>query len=452
MRPGGAHRGHWLLPLALLVALVLLGGNEMAHRRSQAAMAALEKRVEARRDVQLMLRLVVDAESSQRGYLLTGRDEYLDPYAVSVDTVRVLSQRVLDAYAGQVDTQALVAEIVDGVDAKLSEMAVALEFHREGRPDAWRELLLTNIGLEKMDAVRAAAEDLYRLETERIDASRDRVADTLWINRIGLNALVGLSLLALVLYRRQALRFNAAQRRHADELQAERDQLESEVERRTAELAELAGHLQTAREDERSHLARELHDELGALLTAAKLDAARLRRTLADAPPEAHTRLQHLVDSLKRVIELKRRIIEDLRPSSLSNLGLRAALDILAREFAERSEIRVDTALDEVQVDDSTAIAVYRMVQEALTNVTRHARAQTVTIGLRAEADGVAVEVHDDGRGFDAEAARHSRHGLVGMRHRIESLGGRLRIESAPGQGTRLRARLPVQPEAPGPA
>jgi len=445
------HRGQWLLPLAVLAVLIVLATNEVAYWRSQSALSVLDQRVEARRDVQLMLRLVVDAESSQRGFLLTGREEYLDPYSVSVDTVRVLSQRVLDAYAGQAETEALAAQIVKGVDGKLSEMAVALEFHREGRADAWRNLLLTNIGLEKMDAVRHAAEELFRLETGRIAASRDRVADTLWINRVGLSALAALSLLALVLYRRQAQRFNVAQRRHASELQAERDQLESEVARRTAELAELAGHLQTAREDERSHLARELHDELGALLTAAKLDAARLRHALAGAPQEAHTRLQHLEDSVKRGIELKRRIIEDLRPSSLSNLGLRAALDILAREFAQRSEIRVDTALDEVQVDDRTAIAVYRMVQEALTNVVRHAQAQTVTISLRPDADVLVIEVHDDGAGFDPAAARHSRHGLVGMRYRIESLGGRLHIQSGPGQGTRLQARLPGPPASPAP-
>ena len=442
------HRGQWLLPMALLAAVVVLAGNELAYRWSQAALAVLEQRVEARRDVQLMLRLVVDAESSQRGYLLTGRPEYLDPYGASVDTVRVVSQRVQDAYVGDVETLELVSQIVGGVDAKLSEMALALEFQREGRPDAWQELLLTNIGLEKMDSVRAAAEELFRLETERIVARRDRVANTLWVNRIGLNTLAALSLLALVLYRGQARRFNAAQLRHAGELQAERDRLETVVARRTAELAELAGHLQTAREDEKSHLARELHDELGALLTAAKLDAARLRRALPQASTEAHARLQHLEDSVKRGIELKRRIIEDLRPSALSNLGLRAALEIQAREFAERSEMRVATALNDVTVDDRTAIAIYRMVQEALTNVSRHAQAQSVHIGLRAEdqAEGqaVVVEVHDDGAGFDLAVAGRSRHGLVGMRHRIEALGGRLQIESAPGQGTRLRACLPL--------
>ena len=123
----------------------------------------------------------------------------------------------------------------------------------------------------------------------------------------------------------------------------ERDRLEGEVAARTAQLKELAQHLQTMREDERSRLARELHDELGALLTAAKLDVARLKSRLgASATPDAAERLAHLNETLNGGIALKRRIIEDLRPSSLSNLGLVAALEILLREFAARSEIAVD--------------------------------------------------------------------------------------------------------------
>ena len=116
---------------------------------------------------------------------------------------------------------------------------------------------------------------------------------------------------------------------------AERDRLEIEVRERTAQLTELALHLQTAREDERQRLARDLHDELGALLTSAKLDAARIRSRLAGTAPEALDRLAHLVETLNSSIALGRRIIEDLRPSTLSNLGLVAALDILAREFTD---------------------------------------------------------------------------------------------------------------------
>ncbi|MBZ8143960.1 histidine kinase, partial [Rubrivivax gelatinosus] len=202
---------------------------------------------------------------------------------------------------------------------------------------------------------------------------------TLRLQRIGVNAMTALSLLAL---------------------QAERDHLETEVARRTRDLTELARYLQSAREDERSRLARELHDELGALLTAAKLDSARLKRSLGVMSPESEARLKHLNDTINDGIGLKRRIIEDLRPSSLSNLGLVAALEIQAREFSQRSEIPVRCDVDPVAMSDSAQITVYRLVQESLTNIAKYAGAHEVKVSLRRDGERALITVEDDGRGF----------------------------------------------------
>jgi signal transduction histidine kinase len=231
-------------------------------------------------------------------------------------------------------------------------------------------------------------------------------------------------------------------------IQAERDQLESEVGRRTADLSELARHLETAREDERAHLARELHDELGALLTAAKLDAARLRRSLEPIPAAADERLRQLAKALDEGIALKRRIIEDLRPSSLANLGLVAALDILGREFAKRAELKVSTRMTPVRLAPDAEITAYRLVQETLTNVARHAKASNVSIELGKDGDRVRIAVRDDGVGFVGSATRRGAHGLLGMRHRVASVGGSLSVTSAPGAGTLIEAWLPGEPLA----
>ncbi|MDZ4326625.1 MAG: sensor histidine kinase [Pseudomonas sp.] len=218
---------------------------------------------------------------------------------------------------------------------------------------------------------------------------------------------------------------------------------------RTASLAELATHLQDVRETERGYLARELHDELGSLLTAAKLDVARLKSRLADAP-DAIQRLQHLTELLNSGIALKRRIIEDLRPSSLSNLGLVASLEILGREFGERSGLAIEMALEPVTMDESRQLTIYRMVQESLTNIGKYAEASEATIVLKNYANHVIVEVADNGKGFDAQRMRPSTHGLAGMRHRVEAARGKLTVTSAPGKGTRLTAMLPVvKPTAP---
>jgi signal transduction histidine kinase len=149
---------------------------------------------------------------------------------------------------------------------------------------------------------------------------------------------------------------------------------------------------------------------------------------------------------------LKRRIIEDLRPSSLSNLGLNASLEILAREFSERSGIEITTSLETVQLDESRQLTIYRLVQESLTNVGKYAEARQVEIGLRNYGGHIEVEIKDDGKGFDATRVRPSTHGLAGMRHRVEAAGGKLAVASTPGRGTRISAVLPASPPAPAPA
>jgi len=179
------------------------------------------------------------------------------------------------------------------------------------------------------------------------------------------------------------------------------------------------------------------------LLTAAKLDVARLKSKLGVHSAEIGQRLQHLTETLNSGIALKRRIIEDLRPSSLSNLGLTASLEILSREFAERSGIEMATSLEEVELDESRQLTVYRLVQESLTNVGKYAEAKQVDISLRSYSNHVEVEIKDDGKGFDVRATRPSTHGLAGMRHRVEAAGGRLAVFSRPGSGTRISAVMP---------
>jgi signal transduction histidine kinase len=250
------------------------------------------------------------------------------------------------------------------------------------------------------------------------------------------------------MYLRQSATLDRALAQEARRIAGERDRLEQEVAARTAQLRELAQHLQTIREDERSLLARELHDELGALLTAAKLDVARLKSRLgATAGADAAERLTHLNEALNGGIALKRRIIEDLRPSSLNNLGLVAALEILLREFAARSELKVLEKLAPVTVSPAAQLTIYRLVQEGLTNIVKYAKATEVTVGLQPSAEGGAViSVRDNGVGFDMSQPRLTRHGLIGMRYRVESDGGTMRLESSPGQGTLIEATLPPAP------
>ncbi len=263
--------------------------------------------------------------------------------------------------------------------------------------------------------------------------------------------LVGL--LALPMALRRALNLQRQHERLHERTQTETERLEALVRERTVQLTELAQHLQTAREDERQRMARDLHDELGALLTSAKLDAARIKSRLAGPAPQAGDaleRLAHLVGTLDRVIALKRRIAEDLRPSALAHLGLVATLEILAREFKRNAGVAVHCTLQPVPLTPAAELTAYRLVQEATTNVAKHARASQVWLTLGMQGGQVVLGVRDDGVGFDPAAPLRSAYGLVGMRFRVEAEHGTLRVDTAPGRGTAIRVTLPPATDAAG--
>ena len=274
--------------------------------------------------------------------------------------------------------------------------------------------------------------------------SRDALLQTLILSRIGVAVLSLICFVALFMVLRQGLVLQQQQQVLKRLAEVEHGKLEVVVAQRTVQLIELTHHLQTAREDERNRLARDLHDELGALLTSAKLDAARIRSRLAGLQPEALERLAHLVQSLDHVIAFKRRITEDLRPSALTHLGLVATLQIQTAEFAEASGTPVHCALQPVPLTPAAELTVYRLVQEAITNISKYARASQVWVSLDRLGDAVRLVVRDDGVGFDADVQPRSAHGLLGMRYRVLAEGGTLQLATAPGLGTRIEVMLPA--------
>ena len=437
-------RSPFAFPLAALVALVMLLISETSYRSSRSSMDAVSDLSIARLRVQRVLRLMVDAETAQRGYLLTGRKDYLEPYHNAIEALPETMAKLKQHYASRPAHAQALARLEELIAAKLSELVTTITMYDQGRTEAWREFVLSDIGKEQMESIRSAAEVMLVDEAQAGERARKEVYDALTVSRIGVGAMTALSLLALYLYLRQIQAYDQLRREQQAGVQAERDRLGVEVKLRTAELTELSRHLVTAREDERSRLARELHDELGALLTTAKLDTARIKTRIGALSPEASERLAHLNVTLNSGIALKRRIIEDLRPSSLSNLGLVAALEIQVREFAKASDLQVASTLEPVVLRPEAELTVYRLIQEAMTNISKYAQATHVRVTLVMR-DGLAeVAVADDGIGFDLATQKASAHGLVGMRYRVEAEGGVLVVQSAPGQGTRVCATLPV--------
>lgn len=432
-----------ILALAVLAACVLIGINETGYNQSSGALDDIADAAKTRGSLNRLLQQVLDAETGSRGYLLTGDARYLEPYSSAVAGISENLESLRATYMPGSRSYDTVAQLSRNVQRKLAEMDLSVRMRQQGNEDAWKFVVMTDVGKEHMDAIRAQATRLINDASARMDVSQEQVRRSLLLARVGIGAVTLAGLLAFWLYLRQTTALKAAGERQQKALQRERDLLERQVRDRTATLAELATHLQQVREQERGHLARELHDELGALLTAAKLDVARLKSRLGAPAPEVSQRLQHLTDTLNSGIALKRRIIEDLRPSSLSNLGLTASLEILAREFSEQSGVDVSTSLEPVELDESSQLTVYRLVQESLTNVAKYAEARQVQISVQAYGSTVEVNVQDNGKGFDPAAVRPSTHGLAGMRHRVEAAGGRLSVVASPGRGTRVGAVLP---------
>ena len=432
------------LPMALLAAMVLVGINEVGHMRSQDAVEQLAQGLTTRSDVNKLLQSMLDAETGQRGYLLTGNETYLEPYDKAVATVQTNLDSLRMQFMGAPADMQEFALLSRQISRKLAEMELSLRLRRQGNEDAWKFILNTDVGKEHMEAIRQHAQELIARSDKRLAQGRAQIEQSLMLSRIGIATVTAIGLLAFYMYLRQTQAVQTVNLREQELLERERDRLEGLVRDRTATLSELANHLQQVREEERGHLARELHDELGALLTAAKLDVARLKSKIDATAPDVSERLKHLTETLNSGIALKRRIIEDLRPSSLSNLGLTAALEILTREYAERAGIDVETSLEPVQLPDAAQLTVYRMVQEALTNIGKYAKASKVLVSVHGYPTHVAVQVRDDGVGFDPGSVRPTSHGLAGMRHRVEAAGGRLTLTSRPGNGTLLSAVLPL--------
>jgi signal transduction histidine kinase len=432
------------LPMALLAAMVLVGINEVGHMRSQDAVEQLAQGLTTRSDVNKLLQSMLDAETGQRGYLLTGNETYLEPYDKAVATVQTNLDSLRMQFMASPEDMQEFALLSRQISRKLAEMELSLRLRRQGNEDAWKFILNTDVGKEHMEAIRQHAQELIARSDKRLQQGREQIEQSLMLSRIGIATVTAIGLLAFYMYLRQTQAVQTVNLREQEVLERERDRLEGLVRDRTATLSELANHLQQVREEERGHLARELHDELGALLTAAKLDVARLKSKIDATAPDVSERLKHLTETLNSGIALKRRIIEDLRPSSLSNLGLTAALEILTREYAERAGIDVETSLEPVQLPDAAQLTVYRMVQEALTNIGKYAKASKVLVSVHGYPTHVAVQVRDDGVGFDPGSVRPTSHGLAGMRHRVEAAGGRLTLTSRPGNGTLLSAVLPL--------
>jgi len=230
--------------------------------------------------------------------------------------------------------------------------------------------------------------------------------------------------------------------RQTEELREQKQRLEREIDERTRELQELSTHLQSVAEREKASLARELHDELGGLLVGALMDISWADQHLAASAVDMKQRLGRVQQNLSASIDLKRRIIEELRPTLLDNVGILAALRWQLKETCARAGLACNEYFpgEEPKFTADAAIALFRIAQEAFANLIRHSGAKTVDVALDIDEDTVVLRITDDGKGISQVNGVHV---LASMRHRVRALGGSFDVTPSPTGGV-LDVRIPV--------
>lgn len=382
----------------------------------------------------------------ERGFLLTGEVAYLKPYqsasAQILERLSELQQLTIDNEIQQGRVNRLVALAKE----RLAELDGTIATYREHGAQAALARVAENETRGLSDEVLRELAEL-RIEEEILRKTREEelVRNTHFAIFSGIVAVaVGLCQLLASWYVIGVY----IERRRATESELKRlnADLERIVQMRTDTLSRLSRHLMTVREEEKAKIARELHDELGSNLSAVRMDLAWVAQRVADNAPVAQ-RVVRASEAVRETVDLGRRIIHDLRPPLLDNLGLAAAIEAHSAEFGKHSGLAVEIDVDEElpELTEGCPIALFRIMQEALTNVLRYAQAGRVRISLRREGTNLVLEITDDGIGIAEDVlAKPMAHGLLGMKERAAQIGGTFHVgRGTSSKGTVLRVTLP---------
>lgn len=432
---------HVLLAAGCAIALTLLVTSYLQSSLGLQTLRALNAQTARIDQIDQLQMLLTNAETSVRGYLLTGEPVYLEPYEQTAPQINRAIERLPKDLASQgpVDVEALT--ILAHEKWKVMSEAVARRSVGEAADDDMVGKVLMDEVSRQLALLRTSVLAEGRAAVDR-SARRFALAQA-----VGAALAVATLLLLIALFAVLQRQFDLRER-IAHMLASENERLDVQVRGRTAELRQLARYLTNAREYEKARLARELHDELGALLTAAKLDSDWIARKL---PRDSRAALGPRVDRLKRTltegIALKRRIIDDLRPPLLKEMGILESLRALASDVGAKLEIEVDVELPDSapEIDDERALVLFRIAQEAFTNVLKYARPSQMKLSLATDAHAAHLCVSDNGRGFVVAQRPPDRHGIEGMKHRVQTYGGDFSIRSAPGEGTTVSASVPLR-------
>jgi signal transduction histidine kinase len=443
--------------IALAVAFLLLVALVVIAEINRSGQAQINRVISLAQQRQVLLVELLselsDAEAGQRGFLLTDDDKYLQAYQTARDRIEPTLYRLNDLFRENdrllvsIDQRDVMRHLRVLVGAKLGELAASLALRSAQGTEQALALVRTELGSRTMGEIRAEALKLRMMERDAINVALARAARLQLVSRALMGGVVLLNIALLILA--AALWARQARRRAelTEQLASENEELERRVRRRTTELSALSSHLQQLSEKEKAGLARELHDELGGLLIAVKMDVSWLQKRLPTSNPDIQSRWTRVIKVLDDGVDFKRRIVENLRPTLLDNMGLLPAVRWITQETCTRAGLQYTEIYPEheLRLIDDAAIMSFRLVQESLVNIVKHARATQVHVEVAVPGDELMILIEDNGSGIDSDRREAvGSHGLATMRHRVRTFGGTLEIESRPQGGTRVCARIPL--------
>ena len=443
--------GRWYIAVPPILLIGFLIGLFFLASAGQTRLNAANERVHA-----LQLReqaliefaaLVTNAESAQRGYLLTGEGAYLQPYSEAVSKITQALDRLHQTY-GQDGNGDVFQKLSLLTGKKLGELADSVALYKKRTGSSAVNVVGTDVGKRTMDEIVGIVGVMQADEAAELASATAQWQTDFrfwrWIAAIA--AVLNIALVVLATY--LVLGDMRRRSRQTVSLRDQKLELERQVEARTEQLTALSTHLQGVSEQEKSALSRELHDELGGLLVAARMDLSWLQQRVSSSDPGIEQRFKRIHESLSAGVDLKRRVVEELRPTLLDNMGLYAALRWQFKETCRHIGLKCTESIPETELkfNPDAAIGVFRVAQEALTNILKHADAKSAALSIDISGDMFELRVRDDGKGVPRSRIDASpSHGIAAMRHRAAGLGGTLELTAAPGGGTLVTARFPLK-------
>ncbi len=401
------------------------------------------------------------AESAQRGYLFTKRDAYIEPFNRAMSDAREdigkIETLIIRTSSGkeQMEGRDWLKAISASLEAKAAEMKVTVNLMRTGKPNEARQVTNLDEGLVEMKRFMDYTNFVIKKQNKKLAELELQRQNTIAISRMSIvaGALILICLVVLVI--RQLLKELKIKSELQRRVLQENVFYEEKLKEQTKLLRSLAFDYQADVERERQKLARELHDELGSIFTATKMDIAwvikKTKDMDLDIAKEIATKLRKSSTYLDQGIEYKRNIVQELHPSILTTFGFWPALQSLINDAAERNqwELTLNLPDENTQLNETLSLVVYRIVQETLNNANKYAKATKISVDMIIDSKHIKLEIEDNGVGMDLKALNGNTHGLSGMKHRVLAIGGHIEIVSEPGEGVLTRVILPIDFDLP---